>query len=257
MNGFTALSACCQHSPGNGGAVPGLGNGPGGSGLGSANAPGGGGVPQSAGDLLQRIGAALDQAIHGGASRGSFARRANVIPFRNGFNPVPFPMVNPFKPVVKTRSPVTALNRFPDRFTYSVPAGDGEPDDEQNSFNGFGALTFDSPASQAGFAELFGSSSPSKLQTIVGGIATTLPATIQAFRASPQNIYPASGYGLYGSNVGGPYPNQAGADIGASAGAAVGNVGDTIGGIVARHPYLVLAGVGAAILLFMNPPRRR
>lgn len=252
---FGALATCCDYSPDNGG-----GGITGGGASGKAGAAGsvtvGTGAPRSAGDLVQRIAAALQDAIHGDGSGGGVASGSNVVPFPGrGLNPVPFPMVNPFKPVVKTRSPVTALTAFPKRFTYSVPQGDGEPDDEQTGFSGLGYSWADFNPS---YPESTISSGPSKLQTIVGGIAATLPATVQAFRAAPGNIYPTSGYSLYGSNAGGAYPNQSpGADIGARTGAAVGNVGDTIGSIVQQHPLLVLGGGIALLLLFMNPPRRR
>jgi len=222
--------------------------------------PGGSGgtrvnVPRTAGGLLQRVGEALDQAIHGGDG-GANAQAVRAGGSLRGLNPVPFPMVNPFKPVVKTRSPVTGLTAFPSRFTYKVPAGNDEPDDEQNTFEGFSGLGY-SWADMLRPGDLL-PSSPTKLQTVLGTIQATLPATIQAIRAQPSNIFPGTSYNPYTTNYpGAVYPGAAGADIGASAGAAVGNVGDTIGGIVARHPYLVLGGVAAAVLLFMNPPRRR
>ncbi len=234
-------------------------------------------VPRSGKGLLQQIGEALNNAIHGGdagsAGRGVGADRA-ARSYSGGANVIPFPMVNPFKPVVNTGAPVTALTAFPDRFTYEVEGSvnGSEPDDEQSSLDGFSGLAglgyswadfgqaLPSPLETWGGSGI--TSGPTKLQTILGTIQATLPATIQAIRAQPSNIFPGTSYNPYTTNYpGATYPGgdprSAGADIGASAGAAVGNVGDTIGGIVARHPYLVLGGVAAVLLLFMNPPRRR
>lgn len=103
------------------------------------------------------------------------------------------------------------------------------------------------------------SSGPTKLQTVLGTIQATLPATIAALRANPNNLYSSQSFnpyapGQYTATAGG---GGAGADIGGQAGAAVGNIGDTVSNIVAQHPYLVLAGGAALVLLFMSPPRRR
>lgn len=210
------------------------------------------------GGLLETIGRALDAAVHGGDSVGA---GASIGPNRNysagGANVVPFPMVNPYRPAVKTGAPITALTAFPKRFTSEVEVdSSGIPDDEQAGFSGLGSLGL----SLAPYEDVYQSSSPTKLQTILGTIQATLPATIQALRATPTNIYPSQTYNPY-STSGSVYPDMgragAGADIGASAGAAVGNVGDTISGIVARHPFLVLGAGAALLLLFMNPPRRR
>ena len=217
-------------------------------------------VPRTAKGLLQQIGQALDNAIHGGDSAAIGVQSgggSNALPRSNA---VEFPMVNPFRPVVKTDSPVTALTAWPRRFTYKVPAVPGaEPDDEQSSFDGLGFIAPDSGDWPTGIALPSG---PSKLQAILGTIQATLPAAIGALRAAPSNIYPgqggyqnpyAPGAGqIYGTGNVGPVAN-----VGAQAGAAVGNLGDTFGNIVAQHPYLILAGGAALVLLFMSPPRRR
>ena len=54
---------------------------------------------------------------------------------------------------------------------------------------------------------------------------------------------------LYGSQ-------GAGADTGASVGSAVGNIGDQIFGVVARHPFATLLAGAGALLLFLPSPRR-
>jgi len=261
LNGTTGAAAvCCEYAPGqvDGGV---RGTLPGGSIGGQGTTPGG---------LLERVGAALDRAIHGGdASSASGPSLSQYAPgavsrWRQGGNIVQFPMVNPFKPIVKTGSPVTALTAWPKRFTYEVPPDPaGTPDDEQGGLSGLGDAALGAAWDEfdPGYPSYSLPSSPSKLQTVLGTIQATLPATIQALRAQPANIYPGQVYNPYASNAGGYYPGQqrngAGADIGASAGAAVGNVGDTVSGIVARHPFLVMGGGLALLLLFMNPPRRR
>jgi hypothetical protein len=251
LNGTTGAAAVCCGMPGGNAGIYGRGG---------ANLPGGaisiGGVqiPRTAKGLLAKIGEAIDNAIHGGdGSAGAQAGSAGGSGLVNNLNPVPFPMVNPFRPLVQTRDPIPALTAFPNRFTYKVPAVPGaEPDDEQSSLDG-------------GFSGPTGislPSGPSKLQTILGTIQATLPATIGALRAQPANIFPGQTYNPYASNAGGAYPGQGVtqggvANIGAQAGAAVGNLGDTFGNIVAQHPYLILAGGAALVLLFMSPPRRR
>lgn len=231
--------------------------------------------------ILQKLSDALDQAIHGGDSGGIGASSsvASGTGYGSGANVIPFPMVSPYRPIGDADIPVSGLFAWPSqrgrivsvnaRPTKSFNArGDearqsgeptGESDDEQSSdsFSGFGFLD---PGIAGGGGISLPQSGPSTLQTILGTIQATLPATIQAIRAQPSNIYPGNVYNPYSTNYpGATYPGaQApGANIGAQAGAAVGNVGDTLGNIVAQHPYLVLAGVGAAILLFMQPPRRR
>jgi hypothetical protein len=173
-------------------------------------------------------------------------------------------MVDPFKPVVQTRSPVTALTAFPNRFTYKVPAVPGaEPDDEQSSLDGgFSGLGFIAPEGDGWPTGIALPSGPSKLQTILGTIQATLPATIGALRASPTNIYPGGYQNPYAPGAGQVYgtggvTGGAVANVGQQVGGAVGNIGDTFGNIVAQHPYLILAAGAAAVLLFMSPPRRR
>lgn len=211
--------------------------------------------------LLDTIKTAIDNAVHGGNSGfanggGSGRALTGAGAGGSGNKVIPFPMVNPFKPVVKTGVPVPGLTADPRHVYYVGPDGSGVPDDEQFAgLSGLGSLGFTWADLNPGYPEY--SVQPTKLQTILGAIETTLPATIQAFRASPQNIYPYNPY----STTGSVYPQQqyqqgAGADIGATAGAAAGNVADSFGSIVQRHPYLVLGAGAALLLLFMNPPRR-
>jgi len=270
LNGITNASAvCCNYSPASGmnTDLPGSGGNGGGSVV-----NGGAGGSRPAGGLLERIGQALDQAIHG----GDIASAQRLIDsaartYSGGANVIPFPMVNPFKPVLQTRAPVTGLNRFPNRFTYKVRnSGDAEPDDEQSSFSGFGDVGQNPGVGLGAALDEIGPpppvpvyvprvSSGSTLQSILGTIQATLPATIQALRASPSNLYP--GYssnpyqtaGLdYGSGTG-----RAAEDVGAGVGRAADTLGGTVSRFVAEHPYMVIAGGAALVLLFMNPPRRR
>lgn len=259
-NGNAAIIACCQYGK-NGGYGSGSGCSGKGGGLSAlsntSNKPG----------LLAAIGRAFNNAVHGGDSgfvgQGGGGNLTGAGSGGSGAKVVPFPMVNPFKPVVQTRVPVPGLTAHP-RHIYSVaPDGSGIPDDEQFAgLAGFGGdLGFVPPLGTGGGWEVInsGSGSPSTLQTIVGGIQATLPATIQAFRAAPTNIFPGNTYNPYATNAGGMYPGSqpgAGADIGATAGAAAGNVADSFGAIVQRHPYLILGAGAALLLLFMNPPRR-
>lgn len=250
--------ACCDYVPGQTATAAGR--------IGGALVPRGGGAgsrtPQG---LIEQIGAALDQAIHGGDSMPGGG--GNVSAGGGGgstSNVIDFPLVNPYKSAVQTGSPITGLTAWPNKGRLrEVPDdGSGIPDDEQG-FSGLGSLGF----SLGPFdSNVYGSEypypypSPSKLQTIIGAIQATLPATIQAIRAQPSNIYPGQTYNPYASNAGGLYPGSqtgAGADIGARTGAAVGQVGDMFSGIVQQHPLLLLGAGAALLLLFMNPPRRR
>ena len=267
LNGTTGAAAVCcgMPNPGGGGA-----RGPGGA-YGN-DVPGGsvnvGGVqiPRTAKGLLQKIGEAIDNAVHGGDSGSSAGSGSNTGAGSAGFrsNPVEFPMVNPFRPIVRSGSPVTALTAWPKRFTYKVPdltdAGQ-EPDDEQSSFDGLGFIAPEGDSWPTGIALPSG---PSKLQTILGTIQATLPATIGALRAAPANIYPGQGgyQNPYAPGAGqiygtGNVTGGAVANVGSQVGGAVGNLGDTFSNIVAQHPYLILAGGAALVLLFMSPPRRR
>jgi len=278
LNGTTGAAAvCCEYSPGTTGAGYRSGSGNVGAGLRGSVTTGPDGKPAS---ILQVIENALNQAIHGGDSGASAGAASGGGGGASGFiralSEVEFPMTNPYQPVGDAKVPASPQFAWPGAGLRLVPSpsqpsqagrrgrqvfnaeGDediGPPADKETGSESLGFSFSDS----AGIALPFESSNPSKLQTIVGGIVAALPATIQAARANPSNIYPGTVYGPYSSNAGGSYPGRAGAgsDIGASAGAAVGNVGDTLGGIVARHPVLTLAGVMAAVLLFMNPPRRR
>lgn len=243
-----AIASCCQYGK-NSGYGAGDSSGSGGNLSLSAlirNAPG------ARNGLLDTISRAIDNAIHGGNSgfvNSGSGGASGSGGSGNGDNVVPFPMVNPFKPVVQTRVPIPGLTARPKHVYEVAPDGSGTPDDEQ--FAGFGSLGFSwSDFQMIKPSDLSLDSGPSKLQTILGTVQATLPATIQALRANPNNLYPGASYNPV-------YQQGAGADIGATAGAAAGNVADSIGGIVARHPYLVLAAGAAAVLLFMNPPRRR
>jgi len=253
---------CSQYAPNGLGGTAG-GNSGGGPVTGGANAV------RTSGGLLQRIGEALDNAIHGGDSAG--ARRlinSAARTYSGGANVIPFPLVNPFKPVLQTRAPVTGLTRFPKRFTYTVPSTGAEPDDEQSSFDGLSGLdglgNLGYTWSDWQFPEIRTTSNdPSKLQTILGTIQATLPATIEALRANPSNIFPGTSYNPYTTNAGGAYPSavpttgRAAEDVGAGVGRAADTLGGTISRFVTEHPYLVIGGGAALVLWFMNPPRRR
>lgn len=266
-----SMAVCCSY--GHNGA--GCRSGSGGSGSGGGSRGGSGsGAPGSGGGLFDRIGDAIRDAVTpgGGAgdSGGGGGAGGSHLLYGGGGNVVPFPMADPYKPVRKARVPVTGYTRWPgkynvlgDRFYGIEPAPiavEGPDGDKVATFSGLGGLgfgpdIFTTPSTFPTGIQL-PSSNPGTLQTILGTIQATLPATIMAIRATPSNIYPQAGYNPAYQQA--PvYYNGAGADIGARAGAAAGNIGDAIGGIVANHPYLVLAGGAALLLLFMNPPRRR
>lgn len=268
LNGITGAAACCSYQPESGTAGYGVAV--------NARPVSVGGVqinvPRSPGGLLSQIGQALDQAIHGGDN--ATAQRlidSAARTYSGGANVIPFPMVNPFKPVLKARVPVSGLNRWPNRFTYKVetaPAG-VEPDDEQSSFDGLSGLGYTwgdfGPALQNPLDYSL-NSGPSKLQTVLGTIQATLPATIQALRANPQNIYPSTSLNPYTavttqqqSAPEGYYYDQTGSlrKVGSAVGGAVGSVGQSLMDFVRTNPLLVLGGGAALVLLFMNPPRRR
>lgn len=281
LNGITGAAACCSYKPEEG-TAPGYGVS-----VGTKPVSIGGvqvNVPRSPGGLLQQVGQALDQAIHGGDS----AAMQNITDsaartYSGGANVIPFPMVNPFKPVLTARVPVSGLNQWPNRFTYNVPAGEGEPDDEQSSFNGLNGLSLaDGNMGLGSAVDEIGlpppvpiyhpsSSGGSTLQTILGTIQAVLPATIQSFRAAPSNIFPGTSYNPYTTNAGGSYPGtsqQAPPEgyyydergslrkVGSAVGGAVGSVGQSLMDFVRTNPLLVLGGGAALFLLFMNPPRR-
>lgn len=231
--------------------------------------------------IVQKIADAIDQAIHGGDSvsgaGGGFNSGAGGSAAGGG-NVIDFPMVNPYKPAFDAREPIPGATAWPVKRLHlvrnvNVPAStvvnnrgsetrqddapQPEPEDEQSgSLSGFGFLE---PGSGG-----ISIPQPSTLQSILATIQTTLPATIAAARAQPSNIagniygpYSTQGSIYPGAYPGGNVAGGTGASIGAQTGAAVGNIGDTFTNIVAQHPYLTLGAVGALILLFMNPPKRR
>ncbi len=261
LNGITGASAvCCSYGPGNGNAGYGVNTKPVNIGGVQVN------VPRSPGGLLAQIGEAFNQAVHGGDSGAQQLINSAARTYSGGVNVVPFPMVNPFKPVLATGAPVTALNRFPNRFTRQVEnTSGGEPDDEQSSLDGLGAIEdIIGPPPLPPIYVPRTSSGPSTLQTILGTIQGTLPAAIQSLRAQPSNIFPGTSYNPYTTNYpGATYPGSVptttgpAAGVGAGVGSAVDTLGGTITRFVAEHPYIVIAGGAALFLLFMNPPRRR
>lgn len=277
---------CCAKSAGacNIGGNGGLGTGLGPV-VGSAGQTFGGGGDNRT--IVQKIADANDQAIHGGDSvsgaGGGFNSGAGGSAAGGG-NVIDFPMVNPYKPAFDAREPIPGATAWPIKRLHlvrnvNVPAStvvnnrgsetrqddapQPEPEDEQSgSLSGFGFLEPESGGISIP-QPVFVPQQPSALQSILTTIQSTLPATIAAARANPGNIS-GSIYGPYGT-AGSIYPNQVpvnvaggtGASIGAQTGAAFGNIGDTFTNIVAQHPYLTLGAVGALILLFMNPPKRR
>lgn len=179
---------------------------------------------------------------------------------------VPFPMVSPFSPVARAGAPVTGLTAFP----MQRPLGKryyglgklGWP--ELSTVPGWSLPTTPNTTINGQGVSLPGS--PSTLQTILNSInagLATIPAIISANRSqpyyNPSQIAGQPAQTLYGQPLAGSaaLPGSAGASIGSQAGAAVGNIGDTIGQIVAQHPYLVLGGGLAVVLLMMKPPSRR
>lgn len=273
LNGITGAGAvCCQYASENYGGVP-ADTKPVSIGGVQVN------VPRSPKGLLGQIGKAFNDAVHGGdgtVSRNAVQALVNSAArtYSGGANVVPFPMVNPFKPVIATGAPVTGLTRWPNRFTYEVENTDSEPDDEQSSFDGLSGITgigLGAPVDEIGLPPPPPvyvprvPTGPSTLQTILGTIQATLPATIQSFRANPSNIFPGTAYNPYTTNYpGASYPGSAPYSTNGAAegvGAGVGRAADTLGGTISRfvteHPYLVIGGGAALVLLFMNPPRRR
>lgn len=239
--------------------------------------------PKAGAGFLQKLEDALQAAVHSDGS-GNYSSGANSGGGSlGGAQVIDFPMVDPYKPLRRAGRPkIAGYNAFPAPVVNVQPylsrpgmlADVSRPGGVRRS--AFNARGDDKSASLPPGSESLGfvdnssdlfhtsegirlptySAGPTKLQSIIGGIAATLPATVAAFRASPQNLnlqqYQPYQAGVYQGGAGG-----AGADIGAQTGAAVGNVGDTISNIVAQHPYLVLAGGAALVLLFMSPPRRR
>lgn len=280
LNGIANAAACCVYTP-ESGSTPGYGTTP----NIKPGSVGGVQIPRSPGGLLSQIGQALDQAIHGGdgnAARTLIDSAART--YSGGASVVPFPMVNPYKPVVTAGIPVSGMTAWPKRFPYKVAdTGGSEPDDEQSSFDGLsgGATGLSLGDGNTGLGAAVDEiglpppvpvyrSSGSTLQTILGTIQATLPATIQAFRAQPSNIFPGTTYNPYTTNAGGNYPGSQQAPegyyydergslrkVGSAVGGAVGSVGQSLMDFVRTNPLLVLGGGAALVLLFMNPPRRR
>lgn len=234
-----------------------------------------GGSAKPGGGLIQQIENAIQAAIHPDSALTSSVD----ISRSPGGEVIPFPVVSPYRPLTATRAPVAGLTAFPKSGYYfnGEPNIDfnspetGESDEDEQVPAGHESLGFIDPAAgmtsgvSLPYSQSFGPqqpSGPSRLQSILGAISTTLPATISAFKSQPyynpaQGAYPQSAYpqGVYATQAG---PTGGGvADIGAQAGAAVGGLGDTVGKIVADHPYIVLAAGAAVLLMFMKPPGRR
>ena len=254
-------AACCQYAPMTvGSSAPGVNVNGGTVNVGGVN------VPRTVKGFLQRIGEAFDAAVHGGDSGITGLPITTGRTYSGGANVIPFPMVNPYKPVIATGAPVTALTAFPKRFTQEVASTGSEPDDEQSSFDGLSGLGYSWADFGASLQNPLTSaaSGPSKLQTILGTIQATLPATIQAIRAQPGNIFPGASYNPYAAGYpAGVYQDtasptgRAAEDVGAGVGRAADTLGQTVSRFVTEHPYLVIGGGAALALLFMNPPRRR
>lgn len=248
-------------------ALPGIGGG-------SFNVPGvdgSGGGAGSGGDIVDRIAQAVDAAIHGGEISSARNSNGSATGSRGGGNVIEFPMVDPYLPIRKTRVPVAGLNAFPRvadiaNFSYRTRVfnarGDEDTGDEGMSGLGFTWGDFGNvlPNPQTTMEYPTGislpSTGPSNLQLILDAISRTLPATISAAKKQP--YYDPAQSSLYNAQIAqAGYYGQPGSNIGSQLGGAVGNIGDTFGNIVAQHPFLVLAGGAALILLFMSPPKRR
>lgn len=201
----------------------------------------------------------------------------NTLPAVSGYTvtgrTVPFPMVDPYRPVSRARVPVSGYNRFPvprplGRKYYGL-SGDGK--------RGFRGMGGDSGGG-APFILVPGDGPPtwdapeiirqgvtlprqqSTLQAILNAILPAAPAIISAARGNPYynpaQLVPAQQpvQTVYGTQVGNA---QGLTSAGATAGAAVGNLGAAAMQIITENPLLVLgAGVGL-VLLFKESPRRR
>ncbi len=229
---------------------------------------------------IARIENALQQAIHpdGPLRPGDYARNVpggGMFP-SVGSNVIPFPVVSPYRPLTKPRSPITGLTAFPKSGYYfnGEPVNDFNAPDEypdrtftKDEVPGYESLGFVDPhQSPTGIAlpdqETGGAfTGLGGWPTIIGNITSTIPGIISAAKGQPyydprqqQTGGPLTyeGPGSAPINTGG-----AAADIGARAGSAVGGIGDTISDIVTQHPYVVIAAGAALLLLFMKPPSRR
>ena len=258
MNGST----CCAEALGGAGlSITGV-KLPGAPGTSGGVLPGG--APGTG--VLDKIAAAFDAAVHG----TGVSSRAGVGGASGGGNVIDFPMVNPYRPIIKTRSPIAGLNAFPSPVTNFSQRKTSNFYKRDVMFNAAGERDADADgmpdgATSLGFfdpgenipAGVSLPSGPSNLSVILGAITqglATVPAIISARKKQPYYDPSAGQYGQYGQ---GGVTGGGVADIGARTGAAVGNLGDTFGQIVAQHPYLILAGGAALVLLFMSPPRRR
>lgn len=249
--------------------------------------------------IAAKVAQALQAALHGAnsvsglGSQGRSGGSGSTI--GTGAQVIPFPMVDPYSPIRRAgRPPVAGYTAFPAPQSNIQPARNkriarvvfrevSEPGRRVSHFNtrgtedagppaierdlsGFGDLTEQIPSGisleDPGFNGL-GSLGETKLQTILGTIATTLPATVSAFKGQPyypaQNLYGSQaqqGYTEYPRGVA-PSTGGAGEGVGAGVGRAADTLGDTVSRFVTEHPYLVIGGGAALVLLFMNPPRRR
>lgn len=247
--------------------------------------------------VAAKVEQALQAALHGAQSVSGDGGRGSGggSMIGMGAQVIPFPMVDPLSPIRRAgRPPVPGYTAFPAPQSSIQPARNkrvarivyrevSEPGRRVSNFNtrgnenagapapdrefsGFGDLTEQIPSgislADPGFNGL-GSLGDTKLQTILGTIATTLPATISAFKGKPyypaQNLYGQSGQAGYTEYPQGAVPvsGRAAEDVGAGVGRAADTLGDTVSRFVTEHPYLVIGGGAALVLLFMNPPKRR
>lgn len=257
---------CCAITQGNGFTIdlPGARNGN------AASLPDASGSPSSS--LVSRGMAASDAdgsvIVSGdGGAYGSGARRE-----------VPFQMVNPFRPIVRTRSPVTGLNAWPIRKIGDRYYSFGRQGVQE--FRPFGSLGQDDfgpgdivgqtpgpalpgvPVSYSYPSEF--PQGPSTLQSILATIQTTLPATISALKKQPyynpagslQSVYSAPS-GFIRDASGQLIPTGSAASAGAGLGAGVAQLANSLTAFVTQNPLLVMGGGVALLLFFREPPRRR
>lgn len=285
---------CCSIGPGSKEAGYGGGNGTLGVGLpGIATTM----KPAEKQGVAAKVEQALQAALHGAQSVSGDGGRgyggASMIGM--GAQVIPFPMVDPYSPIRRAgRPPVPGYTAFPApevniqpnrnrRVARIVYREVSEPGRRVSHFNTRGDEPVGAPAVDrdiSGFGDLteqipsgisledpsfngLGSLGETKLQTILGTIATTLPATVSAFKGKPyypaQNLYGQGGQAGYTEYPQGAVPvsGRAAEDVGAGVGRAADTLGDTVSRFVSEHPYLVIGGGAAIVLLFMNPPKRR